>query len=136
LSQPIKDRIEVVCLVSRFDQDERWHDHHATVTVKARIKKAWERQQRRYAKHPTARCNGDIQHINELKEWKAISEDTEALLERRIRELKVRVDSLRKSFQLLVLSRTIADLEDSDRVLSEHVSKAISIAGLQQGVLQ
>jgi magnesium chelatase family protein len=136
LSQPIKDRIEVVCLVSRYDQNDAWHDHHATVTVKGRIKRAWDRQLRRYAKHPIARCNGDIQHIGELKDWKAVTDDTEAMLERHLRDLKVRIDSMRKSFQLLVLSRTVADLEDSDRVGSEHIAKAISIAGVQQGILR
>lgn len=135
LSQPIKDRIEIVCLVSQYDQDDSWHDHHATRTVRSRIKAAWGRQRDRYAAYPGITCNSDIPHINAMIKVGALLPETKTAMEKTLVAHGVSVLSPRKLTQLLALSRTVADLEDSPRVTKAHIEKTISISGLDQGIL-
>lgn len=132
LSQPIKDRIEIICLVSQYDQDTSWHDHHATRTVRTRIKAAWDRQLTRYSKFPGITCNSDLPHINMMFETGALTPETKIAFER---ELRGRVVSPRKLTQLLALARSVADLEDSSKVCQSHIHKTIAISGLDQGLL-
>lgn len=136
LSQPIKDRIEIVCLVSQYDQDATWHDHHATRTVKSRIKAAWDRQRARYAKFPRITCNGDVPHMNAMLDTGALTPDTKRAMEKALAERGVTVVSPRKLTQLLSLARTVADLEDSSKVQAAHITKTVSISGLDQGILE
>ncbi len=135
LSQPIKDRIEIVCLVSQYDQDASWHDHHATRTVKTRIRAAWDRQLERYKNFPRITCNGDVPHMNAMLETGALTPETKKAMEKALEGRRVSVVSLRKLTQLLALARTVADLEDSTRVKHEHIVKTIAISGLDQGIL-
>jgi magnesium chelatase family protein len=135
LSQPIRDRIDIVCLVSRYDQDGSWHDSHATRTVRTRIRVAWERQRVRYAKFPRITCNGDVPHINKMLETGGLVPETVQKLDQSLAKRGVVVGSLRKRTQLLALCRTVADLEDSSRVTADHVEKTVLISGLAQGML-
>lgn len=136
LSKPIKDRIEIVCLVSLYDQDESWHDHHATRTVRSRIKAAWQRQRDRYAPFPGITCNSDISHINEMIKVGALTAETKIAMERALAAHGASVGSMRKLTQLLTLARTVADLEGADNVTATHIEKTISISGLDQGILE
>lgn len=135
LSQPIKDRIEIVCLVSQYDQDDSWHDHHATKTVRTRIRAAWARQRDRYVAYPNITCNGDIPHINAMIKVRALVPETKIALEKALVAHGISVLSPRKLTQLLALTRTVADLDDSSRVTRAHIEKTISISGLDQGIL-
>lgn len=136
LSQPIKDRIEIVCLVSQYDQDASWHDHHATRTVRTRIKAAWDRQRERYASFPQITCNSDIPHMNAMRDTGALTLETKNAMEKALAIRGVKGISLRKLTQLLALARTVADLEDSPHVKKEHILKTITISGLNEGVLE
>jgi len=135
LSEPIKDRIEIVCLVSRYDQDDSWHDHQATRTVRARIKAAWETQRKRFSGFERYMCNSDVPNINEMLRTGCLVQETKRMMEISLERSGAKHISLRKLTQLLSLVRTVADLENSPHVTSEHVSKTISISGLDQGII-
>lgn len=135
LSQPTKDRIEIVCLVSLYDQNDAWHDHHATRTVRSRIRAAWQRQRDRYASFPSITCNSDIAHINEMIKVGALTPETKTIMENALSAHGAAVRSMRKLTQLLTLARTVADLEGAANVTAEHIEKTISISGLDQGIL-
>lgn len=135
LSQPMKDRIEIVCLVSQYDQDASWHDHHATRTVRTRIKAAWDRQRERYASFPEITCNSDIPNMNKMRDTGALTTETQKAMEKALAIGGVKNISPRKLTQLLALARTVADLEDSPRVTTQHILKTISISGLNEGLL-
>lgn len=135
LSQPIKDRIEIVCLVSQYDQDASWHDHHATRTVRSRIKGAWDRQRARYAKYTRITCNSDVPHMNAMLETGALVPETKKAMEKALADRGITALSPRKLTQLLSLARTVADLEDSMKVQAPHITKTIAISGLDQGIL-
>lgn len=136
LSQPIKDRIEIVCLVSQYDQDASWHDHHATRTVKSRVKAAWDRQRIRYAKFPRITCNSDVPHMDAMMETGALTPHTKSAMEKALADRGISVVSPRKLTQLLSLARTVADIEDSAKVQTNHIIKAIAISGFDQGILE
>ena len=131
----MKDRIEIVCLVSQYDQDTSWHDHHATRTVRTRIKAAWDRQRERYASFPEITCNSDIPNMNAMRVTGALTPETKSAMEKALTSCGVKRVSPRKLTQLLALARTVADLEDSPRVTPEHIKKTITISGLNEGLL-
>jgi len=127
----------MICLVSRYDKDESWRDDQSSRTVGARIKAAWARQRRRYQSKPEIHCNGDVASAIELHGAGAITKDTVRMLESYLeRDCKIDVQSFRKRDQLLSLARTVADLEDSGQVTLSHVRKAVTVSGLQQGLLE
>jgi magnesium chelatase family protein len=136
LSGPIKDRIDMVCLVSRYDQDESWRDDLSSRTVKKRIADAWALQQKRYADNGSFRANGDVSNAAELVRCGAITPQTTQALESLLADkLNIEVQSLRKRDQLLAIARTIADLEAKRTVGMGHLEKAVLVSGLQQGLL-
>jgi predicted ATPase with chaperone activity len=57
-------------------------------------------------------------------------------MEKALAERGVTVVSPRKLTQLLSLARTVADLEDSSKVQAAHITKTVSISGLDQGILE
>jgi magnesium chelatase family protein len=136
LSGPIKDRIDMVCLVSRYDQDESWRDDLSSRTVKRRISDAWALQQSRYSGNGGFRANGDVNNATELVRCGAIMTQTIQALDSLLTDkLKIEVQSLRKRDQLLSIARTIADLEGKRSVGAGHLEKAVIVSGLQQGLL-
>lgn len=136
LSGPIRDRIDMICLVSRYDRDESWRDDQSSRTVSARIKAAWQRQRRRYNSFPHIHCNGDVTGAIDLRRANAITTDTEKALESYlINECKIEIQSFRKRDQVLSLARTVADLENSPQVTISHLRKAVTVSGLQEGLL-
>jgi magnesium chelatase family protein len=136
LSGPIKDRVDMVCLVSRYDQDNSWRDDQSSRTVGSRIKQAWERQRRRYRNTPHIHCNGDARSAIDLYKLEAISKESARTLEGYLsNNCQIDVQSFRKRDQLLCLARTVADLEDSPQVDLSHIKKAVTVSGLQQGLL-
>ena len=137
LSGPIMDRIDMVCLVSRYDQDSSWRDDWSTQTVKARIKSAWEAQRIRYAGTPTlSHSNGDIGGAVWLRKAGAVSDQTfDQLNDLLTNKFGLEVQSIRKRDQLLGIARTVADLENVKSVTKQHLAKAILVSGLQEKLL-
>ena len=131
------DRIDMVCLVSRYDQDSSWRDDWSTQTVKARIKSAWEAQRIRYAGTPTlSHSNGDIGGAVWLRKAGAVSDQTfDQLNDLLTNKFGLEVQSIRKRDQLLGIARTVADLENVKSVTKQHLAKAILVSGLQEKLL-
>lgn len=137
ITQPIRDRIDMLCLVSRHDTEVNWRDDLSTRTVKSRIAKAWEIQSRRYAGvAETGRCNADFMRAVDLERHGAIAPSTKQRMEDILaNEFGIRQDSFRKRDQLLSVARTIADLESSAGVETAHLRQAIEISGLPQRMM-
>jgi predicted ATPase with chaperone activity len=71
-----------------------------------------------------------------LVHLEAVTKDTTRTLEAFLsRECGLDVQSFRKRDQLLSLARTVADLEDSAQVGHSDIRKAVTVSGLQQGLL-
>ena len=137
LSGPILDRIDMVCLVSRYDQSSVGRDDWSSQTVKSRIKAAWQTQRERYAAMPgLTHSNGDIGGAGPLRNAGAINDQTVAQLEDLLQnKFRVEVKSIRKRDQLLGIARTIADLDQDRTVRKEHLVKAVAVSGLQERLL-
>ncbi|MBL0042035.1 MAG: ATP-binding protein [Xanthomonadales bacterium] len=137
ISQPIRDRIDMLCLVSRHDRDVDWRDDLSSRTVKTRIAKAWEIQAKRYASATwTGRCNADFMRSTDLEQFGAIAPDTKHQMEEILaKHYGLEEDSFRKRDQLLSIARTIADLEGVARVSTFHLKQAVEISGLPQRLM-
>lgn len=137
ITQPIRDRIDMLCLVSRHDVDVNWRDDLSSRTVKKRVSGAWEIQARRYARASGAgRCNADFMRATDLERYGAITASAKHELEEMLEtEFGIKQDSFRKRDQLLSVARTIADLEGQENVLNTHLRQAIQISGLPQRMM-
>lgn len=137
ITQPIRDRIDMLCLVSRHDRDVKWRDDLSTQTIRARIAKAWDIQAQRYASAgDVGRCNADFMRASELEKYGAITSSTKDQMEQILaNDFGIEEDSFRKRDQLLSVARTIADLAGVPSVRPAHLRQAIEISGLPQKLM-
>jgi magnesium chelatase family protein len=96
-------------------------------TIRARVLKARERQ--------LARFNGDGVYSNSamlpahIRKYCALDAECEALLEKAMTRQGL---SARAHDRILKVSRTIADLEDSQNIGATHISEAINYRSLDR----
>ena len=120
LSGPLLDRIDVLMTVDRPSGAAlRTQQAPRSAEVQARVLAARERQERRLAGEPQV-CNAELTP-RLLRERGQVSSSAQRVLA----ELYDRHGiSARGHIRLLRMSRTVADLAGSDRVLPEHVQAA------------
>jgi magnesium chelatase family protein len=96
--------------------------------IRERVVAARQRQQKRYAHKPKITCNARL-GPKELKEFCALDDATKELLKNAMTDLHF---SARAYDRILKVARTIADLAESDKILSEHVSEAVQYRSLDR----
>lgn len=121
LSGPILDRIDLYVEVEEVAHDRLLtteETEEPSTTVLARVTKARDRQSRRYghSKLNRAMSNQDIKHHAKL------SPHAEALLNQAAAKLGL---SARGYMRSIKVARTIADLEQSDSIATQHISEAL-----------
>jgi magnesium chelatase family protein len=89
---------------------------------------ARRRQQERFKDRPRITCNARMAS-RELKEHCALDESTLELLQMAMSDLNL---SARAYDRILKVSRTIADLEESKKILAAHISEAIQYRSLDR----
>jgi magnesium chelatase family protein len=65
----------------------------------------------------------------QIKQWASPGQDGRKLIERAMNELCL---SARAYYKLLKVARTIADLEGSETIASEHIAEAIQYRSLDR----
>jgi magnesium chelatase family protein len=123
LSGPILTRIDLKVMVYDLDITESFQ--YSTQTVRTRIKKARETQVRRYAGAHGIRCNADVPDKSQFRD---ISQETQYYLQNRCGELNV--TNYRTRDKVLLVSQTIADLNESTRITKKHIETAVDLMGL------
>ena len=121
ISGPLLDRVDIYLEVPAVEVEKLSGDiiSEGSRVVRDRINKARKIQEKRF--------NGKI-HTNsqmgpeEIKKYCQISEDGMNLLKLAISSLNL---SARGYNRVLKLSRTIADLDESENILTEHVAEAL-----------
>ncbi len=123
LSGPLLDRIDIHINVPRVDYDKLMGDAKAesSAAIRARVEQARERQQRRFANHSGLFANADMT-VSEIREICVLKPEARQLLELSVRKMQL---SARSYHRMLKLSRTIADLADSDTIETNHVAEAL-----------
>ncbi|MEZ4720434.1 MAG: YifB family Mg chelatase-like AAA ATPase [Flavobacteriales bacterium] len=130
ISGPLLDRIDIHIEVTpvKFDELSDKRPAESSEAVRNRVMKARDLQEKRFEGYKGIYCNAQMtkQMINEHCE---IDQAGQALLKRAMERLGL---SARAYDRILKVSRTIADLAYSEKILPEHLAEAIQYRSLDR----
>lgn len=123
LSGPLLDRIDLHVDVPRVDYDKLMGGERSepSTYIRERVEAARERQSRRFRDCAGIYANADM-GATEIGEFVSLRDDAHQLLDLSVRRMKL---SARAYHRVLKLSRTIADLDNSEAIAVNHVAEAI-----------
>ncbi len=124
VSGPLLDRIDIhldipAVKVERLTEQENSHVENSS-TVRARVQKARDRQEKRYL-GTTLTSNAELTNKT-IKEYCTLSEECITLLRLAVTKMGL---SGRAYYRIIKLSRTIADLEDTEDIMPNHIAEAL-----------
>ncbi len=127
---PLLDRIDLHIEVPavKFRDITSECTGESSAQIRGRVVAARTRQQERFKAKPKITCNARM-GTRELKQHCALDESTMELLKFAMSDLYL---SARAYDRVLKVARTIADLANSERILSEHISEAIQYRSLDR----
>ena len=127
ISGPLLDRIDIQIEVPAVPQEDllKQVDGESSAAIQLRVEAARQHQLARQGK-PNAQLS-----VTEIEAHCAPDAQGEALLRHAITRLNL---SARAYHRILKVARTIADLADSERILSDHVSEAIQYRSLDRQI--
>ena len=132
ISGPLLDRIDIHIniLPVNYDSISCRRPSVKSSEVQQRVEKARNRQLERFKKmNITNIYTNSMMTPNMIKEICVISEDGNLMLKNAMEKLNL---SARAYSKILKLSRTIADLEDSDDIKEDHIAEAIQYRSLDR----
>lgn len=127
LSGPLIDRIDLVINVPRLKYEKLVGEdkENFSAKIRERVEKARKIQKERFGKDKT---NSEIE-IGEIKKYCQVDLTGENLLRKAVDSGRL---SARGYHQVLKVARTIADLENSENILLNHLSEALSYRNRQE----
>ncbi|MBF0510046.1 MAG: ATP-binding protein, partial [Deltaproteobacteria bacterium] len=131
VSGPLMDRIDLhvdVPAVPFKDLTAPAAGTETSQTIRARVERARTVQQDRLSKHRRVTCNARMTS-KMVQTFCAIDEKSSKLLERAVDKLGL---SARAYTRVLKISRTIADLSQTDGITSEHILEALQYRTLDR----
>lgn len=129
LSGPLLDRIDIHIEVQKveFEQLSDRRKGESSISIRERVLKAREMQTERY-KDLDINYNAQI-GPKEIEKYCNLDDDSKSLIKNAMEKLNL---SARAYDRILKVSRTIADLELSEHILSHHISEAIQYRSLDR----
>jgi magnesium chelatase family protein len=130
ISGPLLDRIDIHVEVPsvKYSELSGPSTGDTSDTIRERVTIARRQQTDRFKDIPKVFCNAHMDS-KMIREFCKIDEPSEALLKMAITKLGL---SARAYDRILKLSRTIADLEQSDQIAPHHVSESIQYRSLDR----
>ncbi|MEG3435864.1 YifB family Mg chelatase-like AAA ATPase [Pannus brasiliensis CCIBt3594] len=130
LSGPLLDRVDLQVTVSRLKPEEMTGQSTGedSIAVRQRVERARKIAGDRFKNERGTVCNAEMTP-DHLRSFCSLDESGRGLLEGAIRKLGL---SARAMDRVLKVSRTIADLADSEDVKSAHVAEAIQYRTLDR----
>ena len=130
ISGPLLDRIDLHIEVTpvNFDRLTGEERSERSSEVRARVVRARKRQEERYEEIKGVYCNAQM-NTNHLREFAQLNKTGTLLLKSAMNKLNL---SARAYDRILKVSRTIADLSDSDNIQIEHLAEAIQYRSLDR----
>ena len=130
VSGPLLDRIDLHVEVTpvAFSELSSQQQGETSSIIRERVIKARELQAERYKEHPGIYANAQMSS-KQLREICVISAVGEALLKKAMERLNL---SARAYDRILKVSRTIADLAESEDIKPEHLAEAIHYRSLDR----
>jgi len=134
ISQPIKDRIDIRVWVDPVEKEDLVKNKkgETSAEVRERVKRAFEIQKERFRDSDTD-FNGRMTN-QEVERYciAMLEEGARKLLESAVDKFKL---SGRGYFRVLKVARTIADLEESEPILSHHLAQALQLRSADKDIL-
>ena len=131
ISGPLLDRIDIQCEISPlpFSDISNAQPGEPSAVIRERVIAARKIQEERFAQHKKVYCNAQMTErmIHQYAEPDAASLD---MLRRAMERLSL---SARAYNRILKVARTIADLDKSEIVQSQHIAEAIGYRNLDRG---
>lgn len=123
ISGPLLDRIDIHLDIPAVEVEKLTGDDipEDSKTIRNRVEKAREIQQKRF-KGSTVITNSEMNNV-QIKQFCQITREALELLKMAISQMNL---SARSYYRVLKLSRTIADLTDSEGILPEHIAEALT----------
>lgn len=130
ISGPLLDRIDLQVEVTpvSFSELSTQRTGEPSSVIRGRVIKARELQAARYKEYPSIYCNAQM-NSKQLKQICTINTAGQHLLKTAMEKLNL---SARAYDRILKVSRTIADLADSDTIKPEHLAEAIQYRSLDR----
>ena len=130
ISGPLLDRIDiqVEILPVAFEQMSSLKPGESSASIRERVIKAREIQNERFKSEPDVHCNAqmDSRLLNRYAR-----PDSEGM--KRLEEVMVKHDMSARAYdRILKVARTIADLDDSPQVKTEHIYEAVNYRKLDR----
>jgi magnesium chelatase family protein len=134
VSGPLLDRIDlhVEMATVRFREISLFQAAEDSATVAGRVGAARERQRERFARHDRVRINAEMS-LPEIREHCRLERRPLGLLRMAMSRLHL---SPRGYHRILRLSRTIADLAESETIEESHVAEAVAYRVLDRGAVE
>lgn len=122
ISKPLLDRIDICAEASAlsFKELNRKEKEESSMEIRKRVKMAQQMQRERY-RGEEFRYNSQIP-AGRLREFCGLDRQQEQNMEQIYRRLNLTARSYHK---ILKVARTIADMEESDRILDRHLNEAV-----------
>ncbi|MCI7069383.1 MAG: YifB family Mg chelatase-like AAA ATPase [Bacteroides pyogenes] len=130
ISGPLLDRIDIQIEIVPvpFEKISDRRQAEPSAAIRERVIKARQVQEKRYASHPGIYCNAQM-NSRLLATYARPDEKGLALLRNAMNKLNL---SARAYDRILKVSRTIADLEGAEQILSSHLAEAIGYRNLDR----
>jgi len=130
ISGPLLDRIDIHIEVTpvpfeKLSDERKSENSH---DIRERVTKAREIQSQRFFENQTVNYNAQM-NTKQIREYCKLNESSLQLLKTAMERLNL---SARAYDRILKVSRTIADLEASENVLSNHIAEAIQYRSLDR----
>ena len=131
ISGPLLDRIDIHCELQAvpFAKLSQMQPGESSAAIRERVVKARKIQEERYKDFDGIHCNAQMTErmIHQFAEPDAASME---MLRKAMERLKL---SARAYNRILKVARTIADLEGSEKIKSNHIGEAIGYRSLDRG---
>jgi magnesium chelatase family protein len=130
ISGPLLDRIDIHIEIVPvpFAKLAEMQPSEDSATVRARVIRARQVQEERFATEPGVHCNA-MMPSRLLKKYSTLSHDGQALLKDAMERMGL---SARAYDRILKVARTIADLTQDENILPEHLAEAIQYRSLDR----
>ena len=121
--------IQVECQALSYDDLSKAPNGEPSSSIRERVLKARNIQEQRFMGIKGVHCNAQMTE-RMIHQFVEINESSLALLRMGMERLKL---SARAYNRILKVARTIADLEGSEKVESQHIAEAIGYRNLDRG---
>ena len=130
LSGPLMDRIDlqIEVLPVTYDKLSKKESSESSYEVRKRVIYARNQQQNRYAIYEGVYCNAQLS-TRQMNKYCVLDKRGEKILKHAIEKLNL---SARSYARIKKVSRTIADLDNSENILSRHIAEAVQYRSLDR----